>query len=104
MRLGQVIGRVTLSLGEESYRAGRFLLVQPLASNQIGAARPWTLAYGNSIVVYDRLGAGTGDLIGYVEGREAGFPFPQPTPVDAYNCALVDAVSYKPPKVHEEGH
>lgn len=49
-------------------------------------------------VVYDQLGAGTGDLIGFVEGAEAAAPFDVPTPVDAYNAALIDRVHYQPPQ------
>jgi hypothetical protein len=37
-----------------------------------------------------------GDVIGYVEGREAAQPFLQPTPVDAINTALIDEVFYSP--------
>jgi len=47
-------------------------------------------------VVYDDLGGGVGDVIGYEEGAEASQPFPQPTPIDAINCALVDEMFYCP--------
>jgi len=46
--------------------------------------------------VYDALGGGLGQVIGYVEGREAAQPFDQPTPVDAINAALVDQIFYRP--------
>ena len=49
-----------------------------------------------SLVVYDDLGGGVGQTIGYVEGREAAQPFDEPTPVDAINVALVDQISYQP--------
>jgi hypothetical protein len=49
-----------------------------------------------SLVVYDDLGGGVGQTIGYVEGREAAQPFDGPTPVDAVNAALVDEVFYSP--------
>ena len=49
-----------------------------------------------SLVVYDDLGGGVGQTIGYVEGREAAQPFEQPTPVDAINAALVDEMFYSP--------
>jgi ethanolamine utilization protein EutN len=47
-------------------------------------------------VVYDNLGGGVGQTIGFVEGREAAQPFERPTPVDAFNAALVDEVFYSP--------
>jgi len=36
-------------------------------------------------------------VIGFTEGAEASAPFVEPTPVDAYNAALIDRVSYTPP-------
>ena len=90
MRLGHVIGKVTLSRQEPSYRGGRFLLVRPWA--------PVPQAAGPSLVVYDNLGAGVGHLIGYVEGSEAAVPFAEPTPVDAYNAAIADEIFHQPPK------
>ena len=90
MRLGHVIGKVTLSRQEDSYRGGRFLLVRPWA--------PATQKAGPSLVVYDNLGAGLGHLIGFVEGSEAAKPFAESTPVDAYNAAIVDEIFHQPPK------
>lgn len=97
MRLGYIIGRVTLSQQDPSYVGGRFLLVQPLSKEQFKGAPMIPLAKGNSVVVYDNLGAGHGSLVGFTEGSEASMPFEVPTPVDAYNAALVDQVTYNPP-------
>jgi len=97
MRLGHVIGRITLSQQNPTYKGGRFLLVQPFAKKQFKGAGMTPLAKGDSAVVYDNLGAGPGDVIGFVEGVEATAPFDQPTPVDALNVALVDQVIYTPP-------
>ncbi len=49
-----------------------------------------------SVVVYDDLGGGVGQTIGFVEGREAAAPFEQPTPIDAVSAALVDEIFYNP--------
>ena len=49
-----------------------------------------------SLVVYDAIGGGVGDVIGYEEGAEAAQPFPGPTPVDAINAALVDEMFFSP--------
>jgi ethanolamine utilization protein EutN len=98
MKLGTVIGRVTLSRTIPSYEGGRYLVVSPFTRDhfpQAGEA-PITLSRDPSLIVYDALGGGVGDIIGYVEGREAAQPFPQPTPVDAINAALVDEVFYTP--------
>jgi hypothetical protein len=42
------------------------------------------------------LGGHVGQTIGFVEGREAAAPFPDPTPVDAISAALVDEIFYQP--------
>lgn len=97
MRLGHVIGRVTLSKQDPAYKGGRFLLVQPLAKAQFAGAAMTPLAPGSSLVVYDNLGAGVGHIIGFTEGAEASAPFHDPTPVDAFNAAIVDRIFYTPP-------
>lgn len=97
MKLGQVIGRITLSVYESAYTSGRFIVVLPLSRKQIGGAPLKPLPKGNSLVVYDNLGAGLGNIISYVEGAEASVSFPEPTPVDAINCAIIDEIDYDPP-------
>lgn len=98
MRLGFVIGRVTLSQQDAAYKGGRFLLVQPFSKEQFGGAPMEPLAKGSTLVVYDRLGAATGHVVGFTEGAEAAMPFDQPAPVDAYNAAIVERHFYNPPK------
>ena len=97
MRLGHVIGKVTLSAAEPALRGGRFLLVQPLSREQFAGAPLLPLAKGSTLVVYDNLGAGPGHVIGFTEGAEATAPFAQPTPVDAYNAAIINQIFYTPP-------
>ena len=97
MRLGHVIGRVTLSQQDPAYKGGRFLIVQPFSREQFAGAPLLPLAKGSSLVVYDNLGAGVGHVIAFTEGAEASAPFDQPTPVDAFNAALVDKIFYTPP-------
>ncbi len=55
--------------------------------------------YGSdsSPVVYDKLGAGVGDAILYVEGAEAMQPFDYPIPLDAITVALLETYKYTPP-------
>ena len=98
MRLGTVIGRVTLSRSVPALEGGRFLVVSPFTRDhfQRGTEAPAGVSREPSPVVYDNLGGGVGQTIGFVEGREAAQPFEQPTPVDANNAALVDEVFYSP--------
>ena len=98
MKLGTVIGRVTLSRSVDSLRGGRFLVVSPFSREQFAAGlnAPTGMGKDPSVVVYDSLGADVRQVIGYEEGREAAQPFDQPTPVDALNAALVDEMFYSP--------
>ena len=97
MKLGKVIGNVTLSEQDPAYRGGRFLVVHPMSHAQIAGVENAPMVKANTLVVYDNLGAGIGDTIGYVEGAEATAPFPEPTPVDAINAAIMDDIFYNPP-------
>ena len=98
MRLGTVIGRVTLSQQEPVYSGGRLLIVQPLSKEQFGGAPAQPLAKGSSVVVIDQLGAGQGSIVGFTEGAEASQPFAGPAPVDAYCACIIDQIYYQPPK------
>lgn len=97
MRLGYVIGKATLGISDPALKGGRFLLVQPLSREQFSGAPMLPLAKGPTVVVYDGVGAGEGQIVGFSEGAEAAAPFPIATPVDAYACALVDQLNYSPP-------
>lgn len=98
MRLGSVIGRVTLNKTVPALEGARWLIVTPFTREhfQRGAEPPPGLSRDPSPVVYDNLGGALGQTIGFVEGREAASPFEAPTPVDAINAALVDEIFYSP--------
>ena len=98
MRLGTVIGRVTLSATTPSLIGARWLIVSPFTREhfQRGSETLAGMSKEPSLVVYDDLGGGVGQTIGFVEGREAAAPFAGPTPVDAINAALVDEIFYNP--------
>jgi microcompartment protein CcmK/EutM len=91
MRMGTVIGRVTLSVRSPRYKGERLLLTLPWRRETFAGEDKFDPA----IVVYDELGANTGQQIGISEGREAACPFPNPTPVDAYCAVLIDEYFYK---------
>jgi microcompartment protein CcmK/EutM len=92
VRLGTVIGRVTLSARSPRYAGERLLLTLPWRRETFAGEEKFDPA----IVVYDELGAGEGQQIAISEGREAACPFPKPTPVDAYCAALIDEFTYQP--------
>ena len=99
MRLGSVIGRVTLSVVVPELEGARWLIVSPFTREQFEQApgAP-TMSKEPSLVVYDNLGGGVGQTIGFVEGREAAQPFEKSPPIDAINAALVDDIFYSPLK------
>jgi carbon dioxide concentrating mechanism protein CcmL len=98
MRLGTVIGRVTLSVTVPALQGARWLIVSPFTREhfQSGSETPAGMSKDPSLVVYDNLGGGVGQTIGFVEGREAAQPFDQPPPIDAVNAALIDEIFYSP--------
>ena len=98
MKLGTVIGRVTLSQTVRSLEGARWLIVSPFVREQFGqdlSGAP-VLSKEPSVVIYDDLGGAVGQVVGYVEGREAAQPFEQPAPIDAINAALIDEIFYRP--------
>ena len=98
MKLGAVIGRVTLSKGVPELTGARWLIVSPFTREhfQQGTETPPGMSADPSLVVYDALGGGVGQTIGFIEGREAAQPFEIPPPIDAINAALVDDIFYNP--------
>jgi hypothetical protein len=76
----------------------RWLIVSPFTREHYRrfSEAPAGLSQDPSLVVYDNIGGGIGQTIGYIEGREAAQPFDAPTPIDAINAALVDEIFYKP--------
>ena len=98
MRLGAIIGRVTLSSVVPELIGARWLIVSPFNRYhfQRGAETPPGLSKEPTLVVYDAIGGSVGQTIGFVEGREAAQPFDKSPPIDAVNAALVDEVFYSP--------
>jgi ethanolamine utilization protein EutN len=90
VRIGEVIGKVTLSQAHPSLRGATWILTVPLAAeglrgNAAGRHEP--------IAVYDELGAAPGMRIAISEGPEASAPFhPEEKPIDAYNAAILDTI------------
>jgi ethanolamine utilization protein EutN len=93
MRIGAVIGTVTLSRSHPSLRAASYRLAVPLS---LANLRDNYDELAEEIVVYDELGAGLGSQIAISEGAEAAQPFrPELKPVDAYNAAILDNIELK---------
>lgn len=86
MQLGKVIGTVVSSVKDANLVGLKLLVVQPLSPDREPRGRP--------LVAVDSVGAGAGEQIFFVRGREAALPFhPTPVPTDANVIGIVDVVS-----------
>ena len=83
MQLARVIGDVVSSRKDDNLVGLKLLVVQPLAADRTPAGRP--------LVAVDAVGAGVGEEVFFVRGKEASFPFyPAEPPVDAGIVGIVD--------------
>jgi microcompartment protein CcmK/EutM len=83
MQLARVIGDVVITRKDANLEGLTLLVVQPLTPEREPAGRP--------LVAVDAVGAGVGEEVFFVRGKEASFPFyPQEAPVDAGIVGIVD--------------
>ena len=83
MQLARVIGDVVATRKDENLVGLKLLIVQPLTPEREPAGRP--------LVAVDAVGAGVGEVVFFVRGKEASFPFyPAEPPVDAGIVGIVD--------------
>jgi microcompartment protein CcmK/EutM len=83
MQLARVIGDVVATRKDENLSGMTLLVVQPLTPERQPAGRP--------LVAVDSIGAGVGEEVFFVRGKEASFPFyPIEPPVDASIVGIVD--------------
>ena len=83
MQLAKVIGDVVATRKDENLVGIKLLVVQPLSADRMPAGRP--------LVAADAVGAGVGEEVFFVRGKEASFPFyPVEPPVDAGIVGIVD--------------
>jgi ethanolamine utilization protein EutN len=91
MRIAKVLGSVTLSRSHPSLMGATLKLATPYNNTELmSGSEP----AGDTLVVWDELGAGVGSQIAISEGGEAAQPFrPDIKPVDAYNAAILDQIN-----------
>ena len=83
MQLARVLGEVVSTVKDANLIGMKLLVLQPLAPD--GAAA------GRTLVALDSVGAGVGENVFFVRGREAAFPFyPAEPPTDAAVVGIVD--------------
>jgi microcompartment protein CcmK/EutM len=79
----------------ESYQGRTIKVVEPVTMENLLAKNG--LGGGKALIAVDELGAATGQMVAFTEGREAANPFwPTPVPVDAYVALIVDTADVKP--------
>jgi microcompartment protein CcmK/EutM len=83
MQLARVIGDVVTTRKDANLTGVTLLVLQPLA--------PDGTAFGRTLVAVDTVGAGVGETVFFVRGKEASFPFyPVEVPADAGVVGIVD--------------
>jgi len=83
MQLAKVLGEVVSTVKDANLTGMKMLVVQPIS--------PAGEAVGRSLVALDSVGAGVGEHVFFVRGREAAFPFyPAEPPTDASIVGIVD--------------
>jgi microcompartment protein CcmK/EutM len=83
VQLARVIGDVVATRKDDGLASLKLLVIQPLAPDRRPA--------GRALVAVDAVGAGVGEEVFFVRGKEASFPFyPGEPPVDAGIVGIVD--------------
>ena len=83
MHIARVIGNVVVTRKDENLVGIKLLIIQPLT--------PQREAAGRTLIAVDSVGAGVGEEVFFVRGKEASFPFhPVEAPVDAGIVGIVD--------------
>jgi len=89
VQIARVIGDVVATRKDERLTGIKLLIVQPLAPDRRPVGRP--------LVAVDAVGAGVGEDVFFVRGKEASFPFyPAEPPVDAGIVGIVDHWDVEP--------
>jgi microcompartment protein CcmK/EutM len=83
MHLARVVGEVVSTIKDSNLTGIKLLVLQPIAASGDAA--------GRTLVALDSIGAGVGEHVFFVRGREAAYPFyPVEPPTDASIVGIVD--------------
>ena len=85
MQLAKVIGDIVVTCKDANLHGIKLMVLQPLA--------PDGSAIGRTLIAVDAVGAGVGETVFFVRGKEASFPFhPTEVPTDAGIVGIVDEI------------
>ena len=83
MQMARVIGDVVATRKDEALAGITLLVIQPICADGANV--------GRTLVAVDSVGAGVGETVFFVRGKEASFPFhPTEVPTDAGIVGIVD--------------
>ena len=83
MKLGKIIGTVVCTRKEPALEGKKLLVVQPISLRNEPMGKP--------LIAVDTIGAGSGETVIFVRGKEGSFPMlPQIVPTDAGITGIVD--------------
>ena len=83
VQLARVIGNVVVTRKDENLADRTLLVLQPIGADGTNV--------GRTLVAVDAVGAGVGETVFFVRGKEASFPFhPAEVPADAGVVGIVD--------------
>jgi microcompartment protein CcmK/EutM len=89
VQLARVVGEIVSSVKDPNLNGVPLLVLQPIDT----AGEP----AGRTLVALDSVGAGIGEHVFFVRGREAAFPFlPAEPPADATVIGIVDHWNVEP--------
>ena len=83
MQLARVIGDVVTTHKDDNLTGIKLMILQPIGADGSDV--------GRTLVAVDAMGAGVGETVFFVRGKEASFPFhPIEVPTDAGIVGIVD--------------
>jgi|SRR5579871_911329 len=90
VQIARIVGDVVATIKDAGLDSHKLLVLQPVT--------PDGQAAGRALVALDAVGAGVGELVFFVRGREASFPFlPAEPPTDACVVGIVDDMTSDSP-------
>ncbi|MGE5588539.1 MAG: EutN/CcmL family microcompartment protein [Clostridia bacterium] len=83
--IARVVGKVVATRKDEKLEGIKLLIIEPLKRDGTPCGKP--------LVAVDSVGAGAGEIVHAVKGREASLPLPRAgAPVDVAIVGIVDRV------------
>ena len=85
MQLARVVGSLVSTIKDEALKGHKLLVLQPVLPDRTST--------GRLVIAADATGAGAGEHVFFVRGKEAALPFlPAEPPLDACVVGIVDDV------------